>query len=534
MRLPGPSYAVESVLGAAAVLLCVVVVVPDPPRRKPVAAAVPAEPPRLVPIPDAVPGGPTGAPGSFADAEARRAALAAEWTRRLDERGELLKVDPGRRAAVWEAHRKALRADTVGAFEATPGKDAPWADAARAVLDVQVRMGAEFLLARQTSEPLVREAGVAVVAAIRAGCDDPFVRYWHSLNVTQGGAADPAEFRAAVERFFDSAYPPTHRLPAVIEWLRAARRLRPSHPLRADAAEWEGRFWQLFDAAARVRTLVTDEILIGAARQWQEYRMAGGAARTDVLAEFDRHIRRADGRDYLRRAVRGEGLVNLAWDARGGGFADTVPAAAFETFREHLREARGVLQDAADADPDGYTAPTRMLAVCLGLGGDRAEMEDAFRRALHANPDNRTACDLRLEYLHPKWHGSRDGADYLRACWAMALYPGEGWVQAGMLSNLFANHAIAGPRGEADRGAAARHYQSDDVFALVWTACRALEAGRPGETYYTQVLAVVASVTGRNEVARDAFSRAGPSFSPGVFLDQGEFDRLRREAEVTP
>ncbi|HYH68689.1 MAG TPA: hypothetical protein VD866_28610 [Urbifossiella sp.] len=534
MRLPGPSYAVESVLGAAAVILCVIVVVPDPPRRKPDAAAVPAEPPRPIPAPDAVPGGPTGAPRSFADAEARRAALAAEWTRRLDERGELPKVDPGRRAAVWEAHRKALRAATLGVFETTPGKDAPWADAARAVFDVQVRMGAELLLAEQTSEPMVWEARTAVVAAIRAGCDDPFIRYWHYSKVTRAENNDPAEFRTEVERYFDSEYPPIHRLPAVIDWLWAARRLRPSDPLRADAAEWEGRFWQLFEAAARTRTLVADELLIDIARDWQDYRLAGGAARADVLADLDRHIRRANGRDYLRRSVRGEGLVNLAWDARGGGFADTVPAAAFETFREHLREARGVLQDAADADPDGYSAPTRMLAVCLGLGGDRADMEDAFRRALHANPDNRAACDLRLEYLHPKWHGSRDGADYLRACWAMALYPGDGWLQAGMLSNLFANHSIAGPQGQVDRGAAARHYQADDVFAMVWTACRALEAGLPGERYYTQVLALVASVTGRHEVARDAFSRAGPNFSPGVFLDQAEFDRFRREAGATP
>src|SRR5262249_41124325 len=60
---------------------------------------------------------------------------------------------------------------------------------------------------------------------------------------------------------------------------------------------------------------------------------------------------------------------------------------------------------------------TLMLSVELCEGGGRHAMEQWFARALTADGDNRTACSIKLKWLHPKWHGTREElVAFGRAC----------------------------------------------------------------------------------------------------------------------
>jgi hypothetical protein len=49
-----------------------------------------------------------------------------------------------------------------------------------------------------------------------------------------------------------------------------------------------------------------------------------------------------------------------------------------------------------------------MIQVVMGDGAPRREMETWFARAMKANPDNKLACDKKLYYLYPRWHGSHE------------------------------------------------------------------------------------------------------------------------------
>ncbi|HEX4609024.1 MAG TPA: hypothetical protein VH092_12530 [Urbifossiella sp.] len=224
--------------------------------------------------------------------------------------------------------------------------------------------------------------------------------------------------------------------------------------------------------------------------------------------------------------------MQVAWEARGNGAAATVTEDGWLVFQERLRDAREALIAASDADPDGYTAPTVMLSVCMGMGLDREEMEYTFRQAMAANPDNRQACATKLEYLHPKWLGSRDGNDYLTFAWALALHPGDGRMGETVLANLIFNNPISGLRFEAARVAMTGYYMRPAVWGVVRAAAdRALEAD-PDDRIPLNQMARIAFLSNRLDTAREYFVRLGEDFSPAVFADRAEYDRIRREAGV--
>jgi tetratricopeptide (TPR) repeat protein len=524
---------VETVLGAGVVVLGVVAAWPDPPPRpKPTAAAAhaPADPG----APPAAPAEPPGLPPEIAAAqEQTHRAVVKEWEARVAADPYPLKRDPVRAADVRAAHLMAYRAGTVAAFERTPGRDAPWAGLAAKAHDLRARMLTEEALTGVVPEPLVRADRAALAAAVRAGCDDPLVVYWN-IRATSllGWPADLGQFRRAVDRVCESDYPAVRRVHAALNWLAAVATLPPDSPFREDQEDREDRFWELFDDAVRERTLVADEELAALAARWEAYRRGLGRPREQALSELDRHIRRAGGRPYLRQTVRGAGLVRVAWDARGGGFAGTVTEAGWQVFYARLQDAQRVLAEAAEADPDGYTAPTAMLSVCMGLGLDREEAEDAFRCALAANPFNRTACHAKLEILHPKWQGSPDGTDYLSFAWALALHPPEYEFQQVALNSLLRNQRISAPAGLPGDADVHQYFSTPAVWSLVRTAAEQALRVNPDDGYVRSVYARVACAAAQLAVAREQFTRLGDAFSPLVFADRFEYDAHRRTAGV--
>lgn len=99
-----------------------------------------------------------------------------------------------------------------------------------------------------------------------------------------------------------------------------------------------------------------------------------------------------------------------AWDARGGGTADTVGEDQFKHFRGRLTEAGNRLKRAWELDNDCAPAAAYMVAVCMGLGHDRDEMEKWFGRAVAADPTGLPAYRAKMDYVLPKWHGSEEEA----------------------------------------------------------------------------------------------------------------------------
>lgn len=108
---------------------------------------------------------------------------------------------------------------------------------------------------------------------------------------------------------------------------------------------------------------------------------------------------------WLELVLDGERHIAEAWKARGNGYADTVAKEGWRGFNENLAEARKVLTQAWNLQPNFPLAPCRMMTVSLGDSGIK-EMRVWFDRALAAQIDCPGAWVELLWGLRPRWFGS--------------------------------------------------------------------------------------------------------------------------------
>jgi hypothetical protein len=88
-------------------------------------------------------------------------------------------------------------------------------------------------------------------------------------------------------------------------------------------------------------------------------------------------------------------------------------------------EASKTLKQAWSLNPKSYRVPNMMLVVITSLGGGRDEMEVWFRRAMELKDNNVLACLGKMNYLDPKWHGSREEMmEFGKACRATKNWRG--------------------------------------------------------------------------------------------------------------
>jgi hypothetical protein len=101
------------------------------------------------------------------------------------------------------------------------------------------------------------------------------------------------------------------------------------------------------------------------------------------------------------------------------GYASSVTPQGWKDFAARLDVAAAALIRSYELDPGDPAPATEMLIVVRGQQHDRIEMEQWYRRAMDADPDDADAAAQKLEFLKPKWGG--DAADMVpfgRACLA--------------------------------------------------------------------------------------------------------------------
>jgi hypothetical protein len=219
----------------------------------------------------------------------------------------------------------------------------------------------------------------------------------------------------------------------------------------------------------------------------------------------------------VRRTVEGRFLVDWAWDARGGGTADTVTADGWRLFRDRLGAAEAALRAAWEAAPDRPEPAVAMLRVCRGLGADRGTMEGWFRRAMTADPDCRAACRAKLLYLAPKWGGRRaDMVAFGRQC------ARTGNWHAGLPFLLYDAYGD-GDYTRPDDPAFAAAEAWADVREVFEPRLVAVPTDRPAREAY----AVVCLTAGRYDAAYHQFHRLATDAGPPVaFAGQLDLPRL--------
>ncbi len=110
----------------------------------------------------------------------------------------------------------------------------------------------------------------------------------------------------------------------------------------------------------------------------------------------------------MRLMVRGTFWLHYGWEARTQAFAPHVPAGGFQSLEERLDVAKKAFEEAWNIRPENASAAVGVMEVDKAIGGDRALMERWFDRAMKADGDCRSACWTKLDWLDPKWHGTRE------------------------------------------------------------------------------------------------------------------------------
>jgi beta-lactamase regulating signal transducer with metallopeptidase domain len=295
-----------------------------------------------------------------------------------------------------------LRRSTVEAYPKVGRKSDKWDSAAARFLELSLRP--PEATAATTVPAGLLEAGKAV---IDAGCDDPLVlHYYGSALIKSGSAAQGQAFlRRALDGFPKTSYAPTCTF-------LSALGLRGSLGGSAPKEEQDRLEDLLLSTAARMAsggTYSADEqrILYVTLAPWLH---VGKVVAPDSRCQrFCGQI--ADRKDvdpWLRNYLLGDLEAMLAWEARGGGWADTVTEGQWKGFREHLGKARRHLTDAWKANPRFPEAPERMIMVATG-GDDSSPGDSArawFDRAVAAQFDYIDAYSQLRRALLPRWGGS--------------------------------------------------------------------------------------------------------------------------------
>lgn len=217
---------------------------------------------------------------------------------------------------------------------------------------------------------------------------------------------------------------------------------RMGNELRSDKKRFPGGIWKL---ASFYAGLSAGDASIAVAHDEAEWRR--WFARMDAWEK-------AFPDSITLPPARAHALVDYAWEARGGGWANTVTEAGASHFGERLAQARAVLDKAAKLPvrcPHWYRA---MQGVALGQGWDRKQYEQLFAEAVAAEPDYPEFYFSKALYLMPRWHGepgewerfADETARMTAPTGGMEMYARIAWVNSGYYGKLFKETLIEWPK----------------------------------------------------------------------------------------
>lgn len=114
-------------------------------------------------------------------------------------------------------------------------------------------------------------------------------------------------------------------------------------------------------------------------------------------------------RSATARIAWGRFLIQSAWAARGGGWANTVTPEGWRLFGERLRRAKEKLEEAARLEPDRPDAWSDLLVVANGLQLSDEEADGYLAKAAAVGRKDFIRAHIRrLWGLTPRWGGSNE------------------------------------------------------------------------------------------------------------------------------
>ncbi|HME73417.1 MAG TPA: DUF4034 domain-containing protein [Myxococcota bacterium] len=217
---------------------------------------------------------------------------------------------------------------------------------------------------------------------------------------------------------------------------------------------------------------------------------------------------------------------SLAWRARGGGYAGSVPADAWLAFYAHLESAEAALARALKIAPGAREPLAARVLLALYRGLPAEEIAARFNEAVRVDPVSPKAHDAMFLALTPRWHGAHD----MLLAFAREVAHREPDDPYLALLVVRAHQEVV----SSDWSAEQKYYRAPNVWAEVSGALEKFLASYPDSSYGHNLLARLALLGGQREVLRRELAWIGEASDMGVWRDQGEFMRARTWAVFGP
>ncbi len=397
-----------------------------------------------------------------------------------------------------------------GDYDADGHTDPRWDAAARAFLLLEKRRG---VVPAAAQAAVIADAQRQLKRATDAGCDAPVVLACGGLL-----AADTGASADAVRDWFDRAdrsatdrTPPWYRIIIDGRVLRGHADGFRFKPGEAATDAMERRIGRMVANVRRVVHLdgippdraadAVDNLL----QSGEAYHLQVGPLVAPLADELADRFPNASAALYVKGVV----YVKWAWEARGGGFADTVTPKGWTDYAARLDGAAAALTHAWEVDPADPDPPTEMLTVELGRDqSGPAEMDRWFGRAMAADPDDYAACTNKLYYLTPRWHGSEEQMlAFGRECLV-----GGNWQARLPLVLVDAHVSLADASDDA-----AAYWLRPGVWADVTSVYAGYLRRYPADDLIRGHYAHFACRCHQWRAARDQFAALGDRLTPAVF-----------------
>jgi tetratricopeptide (TPR) repeat protein len=414
-------------------------------------------------------------------------------------------------------------------------RDPDWDDSARAAIRAYVWADGD----PEHSAASHARRLAAFEKARKDGCKDPLVNYFRAYARKDAGVGDQyvlrGELQMAAEELLHSNYPADRKLFGALTYLGDfLPYLRTTRP---ESKYGDNTLVSIDQALAQAIELFPDAARLGIADWvgWQAQRLmefaerrtliipAGGPRPFDRRALFDKLYPAMEAALPGRPeplTFKARFYIRYAWDARGDGFADSVTERGWRLFAERLDLAEEALTRAHELDPNDPAPPTEMISVMMGKGGGRERMELWFRRAMAANPDNLDACEKKLFYLQPQWHGSL--VDLL--AFGQECRRGENW--RGQIPFILCQAYESVAQRAPDR---AEYYAQDQVWADVRSVNETYLSMYPDQRLVRARFMKLAAEAGKWDDVQRHGDVLG-DFPPGGVFSTDEYVQLRRRA----
>lgn len=293
------------------------------------------------------------------------------------------------------------RRHMVEAYDRVGRQDPRWDAQAKLLLEECAKLSAHFEIADMHRFDWIGEkALLALIDELEAlGCDDPMVRFWMAAETISRRSVDrPTRYaltRSAHEGLRDSGYSTYRRAMAARLWLGQLYTKHEDYPAAVAAY-----------ADACVALLEDPEVDLAEERFMYQliHDLDDRVAAEDYVEIYERLCAVDTRMTWWRDMLGGDLERELAWDARGGGFARTVTEDGWVGFRHHLARAEVLYISAYNARPAFPEAATKMIGVSMGRGTDQERAW--FERATAAQFDHWDAYSAYRWSIRPRWGGS--------------------------------------------------------------------------------------------------------------------------------